>query len=364
MAFGPKRRHNTTALLEMDRVATRAGYYRYEILDQDLAILGTLDVTRNKPPKIRNDTTRKIKRTLSGLEIDPVTASDLNPIGTLIRPVAILEDGSEYRRGAFMFVDASRSRMRSGLELDGSLHDQLFILDQKTDKTISIPSGRNISAAIEAMARRFGLRRVNIESTSRVIGTPIAWPAGDSTGLDIVSELCAMAGFYSPFFDNDGVFTVISAPAPHYAVPTLFYEDGSDGRGRIIADSAVESDDLLDAPNRFIAIDDSATKTPIVGKYDLPDSSPISIAQRGFPVVEIKSMQGLSDQAAAEKAAQTMAAESNAGYVVFQFDAVPDYRHDTFDVVQYRNRVCRQVSWEETCDPTEPMSHELREFYQ
>jgi len=362
MAFGPRRRVNTTALMEMDGISSRSGFWRYDVLDQNLALLGDVDVNRDNPPKISNDSSRKIKRTLSGLEVDPVAAETLDTIGARIRPTFVLEDGTTWPQGVFLFVDAARNRNRAGLELDGSLHDQLFILDQPTDKTVSFGRGRNLSACLESVVNRYGIRRASIESTSRNVGTPIAWAAGETTGLSIMEELCTMAGFYSPYFDNQGKLVIRAAPSPRNAIPDYSYDIGP--RGRIVADTPVESDDLLDAPNVFIVIDDSATKTPIVGRYELPASSPISIANRGYAVSETKSMQGLHDQAAAENAARAMAAESAAGFNAYQFDAIPDYRHDTFDVLTYTGIVCREIKWDLDCDPTGLMSHEVREFYQ
>lgn len=362
MAYGPRRRANTTALLEMDGVSSRSGFWRYDVLDQDGTLLGDVDVNRDRAPKISNDTTRKIKRTLSGLEIDPVAAADLDTIGTLIRPVFTLEDGATFPMGAFLFVDASRPRTRAGLELDGSLHDQLFILDQPTDKTVSFGRGRNLSACLETIANRYGIHRASIESTSKNVGTPIAWAAGSTTGLSIMEELCTMAGFYSPYFDNLGRLVIQAAPAPNNAIPEFSYN--IDQNGRIVADTPVESDDLLDAPNVFIVIDDSATAAPIVGRYELPASSPISIANRGYAVSKTESSQGLHNQQAADNAARTLAAESPAGFKAYSFDAVPDYRHDTFDVLTYRGIVCREIAWDLECDPTGLMTHQVREFYQ
>lgn len=360
MAFGPVRRSDTVALLEVDGIPSRAGYYRYDVLDQDLTRIGELDVSRDKPPKVRNDTTRAIKRTLSGLDVDPITAAELDTIGARIRPYAVLEDASTWPLGVFLFVDSSRPRARAGLSLSGSLHDQGFILDQPNGFTVSYKRGTNIAAALETLADRYGIHRVSIDGTSRTIEAPIAWPAGATTGRKVADELCEMAGFFSPYFDSAGFLTCRAVPAPGAEVAHLRYGDG----GRIVADTALESDDLLTAPNRFIAIDDSATGSPIVGVYDLPSSSPISIAQRGFPVSETRSMQGLTDQPAADAAARAMAAESEFSFRLIDFDAIPDYRHDTFDAVLYRGALCRETAWELELDPTAVMTHELRETYQ
>jgi hypothetical protein len=352
--FGPVRAVTTTQLLEMDGIAIRSCTFRYDVLDQALARLGTLDVAG--APKVANDTSRTIKRTLDGLTVDPIAAAELDAISARLRPTVILEDGSEWPLGVFLFVDATRQALTVGREFSGSLHDQLFMADQPTDQTVSYRRGKNLGDILQEQAEQAGFPVISVDATNRVTSKPVAWPAGTHR-LKIMEEVATMAAMHSPYCTNDGVFRCQKISAGSDVV--LRYEDG----GRIVADSAAESDDLLDAPNRFIVIDDSATDEPIVGTYDVPRSSPVSIARRGFPVAQVRTLQGLDGPDAANEAAAADATSAGLGFEIVSFDAIPDYRHDTYDEITYLGETWAETSWELECSPTAVMHHEARKVY-
>lgn len=358
-SYGPRRTSTSIDLMEMTGVPMRASVFRFEVLDEALTVLGTLDVDRDNPPTVKNDTTRTIFRTLDDLTVDPVTAADLDTIEARIRPVATLEDGTDWPLGVFLFVDASRPVRTVGRELSGSLHDLLFEADQGVDETVAYPRGTNLATILEDQAAQVGYPLVAIDATNRVLSKPIAWPAGTKR-LAILTEVATMAGMLAPYMANDGTFTCRKAPSSvDFSDPDLRYKDG----GRIIANSATESDDLLDSPNRWIVIDDSSTDAPVVGVYDLPSSSPVSIARRGFPVADVQTLQGLDGPDAANEAAMARAINAGLGFEVVTFDAIPDYRHDTHDDIEYLGEVYRETSWSLPCSPLAVMTHEARKVY-
>lgn len=351
--YGPRRAATTIQLLEMDGIAIRSASFRFDVLDQALNRVGTLDVS--SIPKVANDTTRTIKRTLDSLDVDPQAARHVDPIADRLRPVVTLEDGTEWPLGVFLFVDATRQALTVGRQLSGSLHDQTFMADQPTDRTVSYGRRKNLGDLLTEQAEAAGFPAISVDSTNRVTGKPIAWPAGTHR-LKILEEVATMAGMFSPYCTNSGVFRCRKVTAPEVV---LRYELG----GRIVADSAAESDDLLDAPNRYIVIDDSASDAPIVGTYDVPRSSPVSIARRGFPVATVRTLQGLDSGEAADEAARADATNASLGFEVVEFDAVPDYRHDTFDDITYLGETWSETGWELECSPTAVMHHTARKVY-
>lgn len=354
--IGPRRSVSSVDLLEMRGVSTRRATFRYELLDQALNPLGTIDVA-DAPPKVRNDSTRTIKRTLDGFVIDPIAAAGLETLTARIKPVAVLEDGSEWPLGIFLFADASRRLLTVGDELNGSGHDLLFMLDQGADETIRYPRGTNLSAILEDQADAVAFPRVSIDATTASATAPLAWQAGTSR-LKVMEEVAQMAGFLSPYVTNDGTLRARALPLTDQ--PTFDYSPGT----RVVADTGLLSDDLLKTPNRFVVIDGAAGDSPIVGTYDLPDASPLSIANRGFTIADVRTLQGLASPAAADAAAAAAALEAGAGYEALAFDAIPDYRHDTFDVIRYVfGDVWRATAWEVELSATALMHHEARRLY-
>jgi len=354
---GPRRAISTTDLLEMRGVNTRASTFRFDVLDKAFTLIGTLDVDGLRPPKITNDSTRTIKRSLDGLNVDPATALELDTLGARIRPTVILEDGTEYPLGVFLFVDASRNRLEAGLELGGSLHDLLFTLDQPTEKTTAYPRGTRLTDIITEQAHLAGIPFHDNTPSPHTATAPLAWPAGTKR-LAIMDEVALMNHCMSPYVDNAGVLRCIPPPAP---IARYDYLLG----GRIVSGTPpVESDDILKAPNVYIVLDDASTDSPIVGRYELPASSPLSITNRGFAIADVRTLQGLADQAAADEAAYTAAYRDGAGYQAVTFSAIPDWRHDTYDVLRYLDgNDWRETSWDVELSPTALMTHQARRLY-
>lgn len=359
LGYGPKRAVTTEDLLECRGVSRRGAAIRYDVWDQGLSPIGTVDVVATKPPKVRNDSTRDINRTLDGILVDPVTAAELDVIAARLVPTVILEDGTEWPLGVFLFADASRNRRRPGLELSGSLHDQLFLAVQPIRRSTSYPTGTNLGAIIEDQAERAGFPAINVDPTDRVAAGPLHWPAGKKR-IEILEEVATMAAMTRPYCTNAGVFTARTiVPDEDLGDPALVYNAG----GRIIADAATETDDLLDAPNVFVVMDGGATDSPIVGAYTIPASSPISIENRGFAVTSVRTLQGLESKAAANEAAAADAANAGLGYELVTFDAIPDYRHDTYDPITYLGELWHETAWEVEVSPTATMRHEARKAY-
>lgn len=354
-------------LLTLDGISHRTATLRFDVLNQALETIGTVKPV--SAPTVEQNINRAIKRTLNGFRLDPDTRGDVNTLTDRIRPVYVLESGTTYELGVFLFAEATRPRRPWGVELDASLYDLLWLFDQEIAESVSYPAGTNITDAMSDLAVDLGHPNVQVDPSSIVAGAPLVWPVdGTTTYLDILNELAALVGFRSVYCDNAGTLRARTAPDLSTASADFTYRTSSDPGRMIAAGTITERDDLLSAPNRYIVVDTSPQDAPIVGVYDVPDSSPLSAANRGIVVPQVHDVQGLENTAAAEAMAAAKAKEDASTFRWVEFDAVPDPRHDTYNIVAYEDDdgdvlVYREQSWTLPCAPTALMHHSLRRVY-
>lgn len=348
----------TAELLDLE-VDHRSATFRFDLLSSDGIALGQVDVQADRPPQVVNNINRPIKRSMRGLRIPSAAYAEIDTLTERIAPVMVLSNGAEFPLGVFLFADAARYRRTDSLDSDSVLVDQSLILDQATSTSIGYSAGASVRDAVVEQLAAAGFLTVSVDSSARTFGGPVAWPAGTSR-LAVLNELAGMMGAYSPYFDNGGIATVRLVPDLATATPDLIY--GEDGR--IYADTIVETDDLLEAPNRYIAISSDATEEPVVGVFDVPDDAPHSIANRGFAIASVRDVQGLENQAAAVDAARAAYAQDSSTFFWADFASAPDPRHDTFDIVAYRGVNYREQAWSLDLVEGAPMTHSLRRIYE
>lgn len=350
------------ALLDLaPSVGQRASTVRFDLLDSALAPIGRVALPADSSrARITMSTTRAIMRDLSGLWLDPVEQAAINPFADRIRPVWILEDGSEFELGVFIFGSMDRVREEWGLDARVAGVDQTVIVDQPITETVALDQGDGIRAALSQQLTTALVPQWVIDpaiTDDLLVGAPIVWAVGVSR-LQVINDLAALAGAFPLYFDNQGVGQIevvveVSDPADHT------YVSG----GTIIAGSMVESDDLLDAPNQYLTIDSASPDAAISGVYDVPDSAPFSFAARGFFVVQVINEQGLvtPEQAVARGLAEYT--NASATYQWVQFSSLPDPRHDTFDTVSYLGDLYREQGWALPLAEGAEMTHDLRRVW-
>lgn len=348
-------------LLDLSGIGQRSSDILFEVLDSQLVKIGEVKPDLDTPASVQNNTNRTLKRTLSNVRLNPSEQADLDPFGHRLRPVWVLENGSRFDCGVFVLGSIDRVRHDYGLDADVTAVDQCVILDQPLETTVACSTGASVHDAIVAQLEAANVPSYDVDSTiTSVIANPIAWPAGNATRMSVVNDLAAFGGAYSVYFDRSGVARVVRVPDLSTVTPTLIYEAG----GRIIVDSMVESDSLLDAPNRYIVIDSSNPDQAIVGYFDVPSSAPYSELGRGFVVVApVINEQGLPDITAAQGRAAAAYAQDAGTYQWVQFSSSPDPRHDTYDAVQYLGNIYREQAWELELRDGSDMKHDLRRVY-
>jgi hypothetical protein len=362
-----------TDLLTMTGTGQRAETFVFDLLDQHNNYQGTLDVLADQAPSIDNNINRAVKRQLSGLMLPPSVTADVNTLSDRVRAWMLLQDGTKWPLGVFLFADASRAEAAYvpgsidgvtapdvvGSITTGTLLDQLTTLDQGSRGVSAYPPGTSVAAAIALELAKANVEDPVVDPSSAVLAQWSTWKP-NAKRLDIINGLCKLGGYYSPFFDNMGVCQVQLVPALDAVNPALTYDFPSTN---VYRGTVVESDDLLKAPNSYVVINSSLTTTPVFGEWLVPSASPNSFAARGFYVVQEHDVQGVQTNAQANQAAKAIGQADYATYRWVNLETVIDPRHDTFTVVGWKGDKYREQSWGLTCRSGEHQKHEWRRIY-
>lgn len=341
-------------------VRSRAEGFRWDVTDTVGRTIGTLHP--ELAPSMSNDTSSGIMRKVTGIRLTPDETADLNPLTDRIKPYHVLDTGDEHPLGVFLCADTQTSVYSYGDRLAGSLVDQGLVLAQEISESIGFDAGTSATSAITSVLERAGFYDVSVSVSTFELGAPLAWPAGSSgtTYASILADLCGKAGAYPCYFDNNGTATVRPIEVVDDITATLDY---TDSYSRTTAGSIVESNDLLLAPNRFLAIDTSATDASIFAVYDIPDSAPHSYVNRGFHLTKVVEAPGVGGVAQALAAAQAAYTGAPQAFATATWSSPPDPRHDTFDIVRFRGSNWLETAWSLECKAGGVMSHKAQRVY-
>lgn len=345
-------------VLDLIGIGQRTEGMRFELRDAAGTYLAP--VYPVKTVQINNAAEGVLKRSIDNFVLAPDVIGDVDMISDRVWPYWVFDDGTEYRLGVFLFAAAAQQRRSYGLTATTKLLDQGLILGQSTAHTIGFGAETYATDAIIEVFNLAGFHAPSIASSTVTLSSPIAWPAGASTTYaKILTELCGIAGLGDWFFANDGTPTICALPDLATATTDLKYNAG----GRIIAGSPVEENNLLSAPNRYIAIDTASKDAPIVGIYDLPDEAPNSISKREFAMTKVIEAPGVGTVEAAAAYAASYAQTDPRTHEIVTFASPPDPRHDTFDVVEYLGVNYQELSWTLTGAPGGPHIHKLKRVW-
>lgn len=343
-------------------VAQRAATWRFDLLDQNLNVIGELRVDRSNPPQMSVDTSRAVKRTLTGIALLPGDVDLVDVIKNRVMVTMILDDGSEWPQGVFLFSDVSRimftSNMGTRVDIGAmSLVDQLLIVDQQVSISVSYKPGKLVTDAITELLEVLPIN-FTIDPAGTTLSEAVSWAAGTSR-LRIVNELAAMLGYHDLFFDNDGMGQLHLVPDPNTSSDFLSYPSGV----RTYLGSVTRSTDLLELPNRFAVVNNGSEQTPVYARYDLPDDAPHSIANRGFVIPHVETTQGIPTNADALIFAKALARSWRFPHETLEFTGPPDPRHDHYDVVDFEDERFLELSWNMPLAEGGEMKHVIRRVY-
>jgi hypothetical protein len=324
MAWAP----TTDQLLDLDGVRRRADSFRFVLLDKEEQDIGELHPDLDSPPTMKFDSSGSVQRTMSNFNITAIEAGDINPLSDRLRPEMVLQNGAVFPLGIMLWGDDSEPLRPWGPERASELVDKMNILNQGIRQTFGLGKGADIGLAVLGVALAYlPIEQIDVDSISADLGVGTTWALG-TAGSKVLTDLLKNVGFLRPYFDLAGHLRMRDTPDVASASPSLVYEAG----GRIIADSILDSNDALRAPNLYKALDPSG-QAPVVGTYQIPASEPHSFENRGFYVLHEESIQGLKDTARANRAAKALAVTAGRGYRFRSFESTIDPRHDGSEVL-------------------------------
>jgi hypothetical protein len=338
-------------------VGQRSATFRFDLVEATSGQnLGQLHPLQDTTPTLSHDTSRTIKRTLDNLTLGQADAAQVDPIAHRIQPSMVLGDGRTYPLGRYMFGDYTTYRFTAGTLASAALIDEMFIIDQPL--TTAFDAGL-LARSVDEVIKRLLLP---VDVTLDIEPSPFtaahsAWPAGTSRAK-VLQDLATQGGYLSPWFGHDGHLHVIRSFEPADRVANLDLDIG----GRVLRGSVSEVNDLLSAPNRFIVVGNTGTTdTAVVGTYDVPNSAPHSITNRGFVIADVHELQiTVLTQAAAAAAA---IGRANTVFERTELSTVPDPRHNSYDVIGWLDQRWLELSWSMELREGGTMRHVLRKAY-
>jgi len=334
--------------------------------------MDALPVLADQAPTLTNNINSDVKRTLSGLVLPPSVTADIDTLANRVRPWMVMQDGTEYPLGVFVFADASRARTTAydattgvpatvapdGLFTTGTLADLLATLNQGSRGINFYGPGTLVTDALEQQLLAGNITDYVIEPSDAQIAQWTVW-APNTKRSTVINDLCKLGGYYSLYFDNMGTAQAKQVPALEGAEAQFVWEPGAN----VLADSIVESDDLLKAPNTYVVVNTAHTESPIWGQWLVPASAPHSYANRGFWVVAEYDIQGVNSNGRAKVAAKAIGQADFASYRWVNLETAIDPTYDTFNIVEYRGDKYRTQSWEFQLSATATMKHEARRIW-
>lgn len=333
--------------------------------------LGDLHPNRDSPPTLTHDTSRTIPRTFE-LTLNATDMANIDTVNNRIL-VYMTIGGRDWPLGRYMFINKSKLRFTYGTPGAVTLADEMFIIDNAIETGFSslITSSLGVSGfgdivtpleQIDQTMRRL-LKGLGI--TARIDATPYttigSWIIGTSRA-QILNNLSVDGDYFAPWMNNDGQLRIMRTYDPAREVPDFDF----DSQNKVIAGSIIESDNILEAPNRIIVVSngtasDVNASAPIVGTFDVPLSAPHSIFNRGFVVPKIYTRQVESSQQAMI-IARNIALRDTA-FETVQLSTPPDPRHDSYNVIRWDNKQWLETRWTMELIEGGTMRHSLQRVY-
>ena len=370
----------------------RSATFKFLLEDITGFQLGEIHPLRDSAPTLSHDTSRSVKRTLN-LTLDAATTATFDEIQHRIRLFMVLEDGREFPLGRYMAASIARLPTTAGDLSSLALVDEMFIISQPIPSSYGIAIIANsfigdgigrgsVYVGIRDFLNRYILfnpevdwggvtsgapydlvrfqgREINVEFTD--FASAAAWQSG-TAGTSVLGDLAVAGDYFSPWMGNDGTFRMIRTFDPNTVAPTF----DMDEEDCVYRDSVTRSNDLLNAPNRIIVTSNAGSgesvAAPIVGTYDVPNSAPHSIQNRGFVIADVINIQ-LTTRAQANAVARNIAVTQRIVERV-ELSTPPDPRHDSYDVVRWDGSLWLEVSWSMSLVEGGAMRHVLQRIFQ
>lgn len=342
-----------TSVLDLDEcVGQRSATFVFYLVDGVTGEnKGEIHPLRDRPARLSHSADRTIPRTLN-LLLGNTDTLLLDPVRDRILPYMRI-GGADYPLGRYMASDPTSVLSTGGYTTTVQCVDEMFRIDQKISGGFTA-IGSVMSAVLDLLATVLDPPVIKIEASG--FGATGGWSIGAGRG-QILDALTTQGDYLRPWIDNSGAFRMVRTFDPARAVPTFDF----DLYKRVLRESIAVSNDLLDAPNRFIVTSNSGGKDPISASSDIPNNAPHSIPNRGFVVVQTTDIQ-LTSQGQAQAIADGLSTTA----VVLEratLSTPPDPRHDGWDVILWQGVNWLETGWSMECVEGGEMVHNLRRAY-
>jgi len=337
----------------VDGIGQRAVSYRFDLVD---GVTG--EKLRELHPyfgaNLRHDTGLTVKRRLTmALGTEDTAAVDV--VNNRVDPFMVMADGTEYPFGRYVFTADPRELFTSGDEANVSLVDEMLIVDQPLSFSVN-GTGVTADQVVAQVMESFPQVTYEVASSEYLLNQ--TWPAG-SGGGQILQSAALNGDYFAPWFDNHRRMRMVRSFDPGTAVPTIDLDSGN----RVFQEGIVQTSDILQAPNRFIAISNSSVSLdfPVVGVADIAESAPHSFRNRGFYVVSVNDIQA-RDTRTAQAVANNLARRQTV-FEYVELSTAADPRHDSYDVITWQGEKWLELSWSLEMTPGGQMTHFMRKAY-
>lgn len=349
----------TAALDGLPYVGQRSSTWRFDIVDAVTGYRRVIHPIMSGQAGIRHNTQSTIKRQITGLFLNVEDTAVFNSLSSRLEPFMIIGD-EEFQVGRFVPSDWARF-IRTGAALSsGSFYDECFIVDQQITNAFgaNVSSGEVVPSMIDRFMKRFSTLEYYIEPGLPVFQSQGSWTAGTRGGF-ILDQLALDGDYLPPWFDNSSVLQFKRSFSATGLLPDFNFDVGN----KVIRDSIIESDNLIDAPNRFVIIGNGVNSldAEIIGVADVPSSAPHSIVNRGFVVSSVQNRQIVTSTQAGAIARNL--ARNQTLIEQAELSTAADPRHDAYDVIRWRGEQWVEIGWNLSFSAEAPMSHTLRKVY-
>lgn len=369
----------------------RACTWKFTLEDFTGEQLGEIKPLRNTTPTLSHDTSRSVKRTLN-LTLSPEYAEQFNEIRHRIRVYMVLADGREFPLGRYMAATIARMPTTAGSFAAPALVDEMFIVAQPTLASFGVAlsqqsystDGVGRGSVYQAILRfldqyllfnpqtEWGSpnpfitdsrvnprgREVNVEFTD--FTSAASWQSG-TAGTSVLADMAVNGDYHSPWMSNDGSLRMIRTFDITNVAPALDFDE----QDTVYRDSITRTNDLLNAPNRIVVASNAgagdSSAAPVVGTFDVPNSAPHSVQNRGFVIADVINMQ-VATRAQANAIARNIAINQRIAERV-ELSTPPDPRHDSYDVVRWDGELWLETSWSMALVEGGAMRHVMQRIY-
>lgn len=339
-------------------VGQRSATFRFDIVDAITGYRRRVYPAQQPEPTLTHTTSNTIKRTLGSVYLDRDDTAAFNSVSSRLE-VSMLVGGETYGLGRYIPSDWIGFITTAGRTSSATFYDESFIIDQQITTSFGAVSvgGDKVDAMIQRFLDRYPVDYTIEPTDFTSLGS---WSIGTRGGF-VLEQLALDGDYFAPWMDYTSTLRFIRSFDPATKIPDFDFDAGR----RVIREDIQETDNLIEAPNRFIVIGNGSAaldnEIPIIGSADVPNNSPNSILNRGFVIPETVTRQ-VQTSAQATAVAENLVRRQTL-FKQVELGTAPDPRHDSYDVIKWQGENWLELGWSLPLREGAVMKHSLRRAY-